>query len=1816
MGFLSIVSDRNPKYVMGFSIMVKSGKTAFHICSYNFFSIILGMIFCLICFTAQSQKAEKALIKNADGLFKDALYIDAYPLYSQLLSVYPDNIKYNYKFSVCMLFAAEEKDKAIIYLQKVAASSNANKKVYYYLGYAYHLNYEFDKAIKSYKRYQKIAAKKDVDALSVQRKIEMCNNGLNLLLGDTKIKVISKIKTKDTEYFRSYDMDFLTGKILVKPDDFKTTTDREKNEQSLVYLGKKAKALFYSSYGTEGTNKDIYMVKKRPDGFWGATIRLPPIINSPYDEDYPIMHPTSNALYFSSKGHNSMGGYDVFKTTYNEDKNTWSPPINLDFAINSTDDDILYIPTSDELSAYFSSNRSSIQGQISVYKIKLKEIPGVYIEELAEEEIDIEGPITLDEIHREADLNVNATEEDLITSTNEVEEIQASEDIQNETIIDMSNDEMIDAAFDYAQAMKEQELKLKNEAEASFTLAREKNDLVSTKSNEAEAILTRINNISDEKQKKTAIEKANNLKADSERLAKEARIAFEIAKQLASEADEKENQAEKAKANAQKIESAVKSNQTEESILLLIEQKAIAESSEINLQGVDKMANEKELEAKILEAEASDAYEKIQFMENEASEIGDEITRLKEVMAITEDEVIKEDLLAQTQELESEKKDTEQELQATYTEAETLEAKAKIKRDETNLLKGVSSEIVKTAGSMEIASVNIKDIEKSESQELIEEKIAIAEEDETTETETEQNIVAEVEATFDEELAEPIIEEEPALNDEKSSTTDEEQNIVAEVEATFDDEVTEPIIEEESTFADKESSTTENEQNIVADTEATFDDEKTEPVFEDESALADEESSITEDGQNIVAEVETTFDEEKNSTDYREGDKTKITEEQFDAEILALTNLEDETTSYEKQAVSLREEAESIDDPNAKEEAIRKAEEIELITANKKTEASKSKEKVNSYTFTQNVSQFDDVTANSKYLDEDDIEVAEKAIIESTVLNTQAQEIRQNALSITDPLEKANELEKADLKEKEAIANQEKVINQIQYNENKSEITDLNNQTTDLDETTIAELNQLNTESDDLFTMAIDLRENAVTIENKEKKEAALRKSNTLEEQAIEKQITSKNLYDLYMLDSLLFSAIKEARPLSAEESNELESLQTEYKDLFSESKSIRESVNEENDLEAKTKRLKEANEIEEIALTKQKEALDIYFSTEELAMSNQQNNEVLGPAETEKTEDFDETSEGITSSNSSDNTAIFDEPISTSELETSDQQASTEVPSEDLDQRSVDELMAASEEQRKEAQNLYESIEQIEAPEEMMVTLEKAQKLENEADANLSKAKAKRESENRLLTKDPEIVFQNEGITISQNTNETQTSDETASDLVVASVKEKDIEEASPDDIINAVLNDEFSESDNETFSEASNTELPVITSKSVEEPINVKKINSAESFKPMPRNKRLVLLEISSEPLIENDFTSIPGPAIYTSNNPIPVNPIVPSGLLYKVQIGAFRNPIPQNLFKGINPIMGEKTNLGFIRYSAGLFKAFQSANNAKTVIREIGYRDAFVVAFYNGARITIKQAKNIAAGGDPSSIITFDYEASSTSTKDFYSEPVPGTIALSTIKELVYTVQIGVYTKPTDVSSKYDLSPVYSARTSNGNIRYSFGAYKNYSNAKETKESIRDNGIGDAFVTAYYNGKRISLTQAQSMKISEMATPKDVVNKSPSELPTKTNNSESTDTKSDADAVISPPKYLVKIGEYEASLPIDEASVFFSIKDLGIERHEKEETIIYTVGDYTNYEDAEEIRKTVSSKGISEAQVIVLMGDQLISLEEYQKAIDEEE
>src|SRR5688500_4426140 len=136
-----------------------------------------------------------------------------------------------------------------------------------------------------------------------------------------------------------YNLKNFGGRLLLKPKEFKTAIDKKKKEKSVFYLPGKYDEIYYSSYGVDGKNgKDIYKTKKISERKWSKPENIGAPFNTKYDEDYPYMHPSGKIFYFCSKGHSSMGGYDVFKSVLDTATGLWSEPENLDFAINTPDD--------------------------------------------------------------------------------------------------------------------------------------------------------------------------------------------------------------------------------------------------------------------------------------------------------------------------------------------------------------------------------------------------------------------------------------------------------------------------------------------------------------------------------------------------------------------------------------------------------------------------------------------------------------------------------------------------------------------------------------------------------------------------------------------------------------------------------------------------------------------------------------------------------------------------------------------------------------------------------------------------------------------------------------------------------------------------------------------------------------------------------------------------------------------------------------------------------------------------------------------------------------------------------------------------------------------------------------------------------------------------------------------------------------------------------------------------------------------------------------------------------------------------------------
>jgi tetratricopeptide (TPR) repeat protein len=126
--------------------------------------------------------------------------------------------------------------------------------------------------------------------------------------------------------------------------------------------------IFFSSDRPGGFGgKDIYFMKKLANGNWGIPFNLGPSINTEYNEDAPFVHPLNNTLFFSSEGHKNMGGYDIFKSNFDEG-GTFTEPENLGCPVNTSDDDLFFVLNATGSTGYFSSEREGGFGSQDIYK--------------------------------------------------------------------------------------------------------------------------------------------------------------------------------------------------------------------------------------------------------------------------------------------------------------------------------------------------------------------------------------------------------------------------------------------------------------------------------------------------------------------------------------------------------------------------------------------------------------------------------------------------------------------------------------------------------------------------------------------------------------------------------------------------------------------------------------------------------------------------------------------------------------------------------------------------------------------------------------------------------------------------------------------------------------------------------------------------------------------------------------------------------------------------------------------------------------------------------------------------------------------------------------------------------------------------------------------------------------------------------------------------------------------------------------------------------------------------------------------------------
>lgn len=196
---------------------------------------------------------------------------------------------------------------------------------------------------------------------------------------------------------------------------------------------------------------------------------------------------------------------------------------------------------------------------------------------------------------------------------------------------------------------------------------------------------------------------------------------------------------------------------------------------------------------------------------------------------------------------------------------------------------------------------------------------------------------------------------------------------------------------------------------------------------------------------------------------------------------------------------------------------------------------------------------------------------------------------------------------------------------------------------------------------------------------------------------------------------------------------------------------------------------------------------------------------------------------------------------------------------------------------------------------------------------------------------------------------------------------------------------------------------------------------------------------------------------------------NEFAKGDIVYRVQLGAYKNRISKEIFKKAGSVVELKTDDNYYRYATKGFKTIQNAADAKANLVLEGYSDAFITAYKDGKRIAMNTTK-----------ATMETEEKEDITKiESFS---------SVDKSLVsFKIQLGVIRKAgsTEMEEKTkDLQGVEKQATVSGLIRYSIGSFSDYSKADKYRQELADKGFAEAFVIAVFKGEIISIQEAQEL------------------------------------------------------------------------------------------------------------------------------------
>lgn len=307
--------------------------------------------------------------------FEAGAYAAAVPGFMDLIKQYPRDPMYRYYAGICKVEMNRDLDEAAELLH-FASTRGVPEDVFYYLGEAYRRLYDFEKSKRNFIEFDKVAPRRLSKEKNSKLLISSAANAIQLTssYNPFDVKSVTFLDFNDPEQYSQIRMK--GGVLSVKPDELFGEKEDRDDLNRLMFMPEKAtrgQIVYFSGFERSGKNGfQIMQARKNTAGRW-VDIQSVDALNTDMDELLPYYDPVGRDIYFASNGREGLGGFDIYRSHFDEERGEWSVPVHIGLPVNSVFDDYLLLPGTDLGKVIFFSTRQSSDTAIAAYSVHLSE---------------------------------------------------------------------------------------------------------------------------------------------------------------------------------------------------------------------------------------------------------------------------------------------------------------------------------------------------------------------------------------------------------------------------------------------------------------------------------------------------------------------------------------------------------------------------------------------------------------------------------------------------------------------------------------------------------------------------------------------------------------------------------------------------------------------------------------------------------------------------------------------------------------------------------------------------------------------------------------------------------------------------------------------------------------------------------------------------------------------------------------------------------------------------------------------------------------------------------------------------------------------------------------------------------------------------------------------------------------------------------------------------------------------------------------------------------------------------------------------------